>query len=193
MQQEAVPLAFDWVHASFEEAESEVRQWGDTLGNGLDSLIVPVVAGLNLFGIRTIQSCEGHLDHGFAYPWIMFERPLCSCYAVAWQHCEDDSEQGELEAYHASDQLREAMEECPHRPEESLRLTALLASFSAAATYSSATLTVEYTDATFYRLIPVVSSTPREDQKETLARCQAEMARFANFLKELCHQREKYF
>ena len=93
-----------------------------------------VVAGLNLLGIKTVQSCEGHLDYGFAYPWVMFERPLCPCYAAEWQACQDDSGYSELDAYHASDRLHEAMAECPHRPAEALKLASLLASFYAAPT-----------------------------------------------------------
>lgn len=188
MQQEATHSGFDWAHASFNEAEAEVRQWGDRQGRGLDPLIIPVVAGLNMLGIRTIQSCEGHLDHGFAYPWIMFDRPLCTCYAAAWQHCENDAAQSELEAYHASDQLREAMDECPHRPADSLKLAALLASFSVTSLSSSVILTIEYTGATFYRLLPVVSSSFHKSPAETLAHCQEEMTRFGSFLKARCDQ-----
>ena len=182
MQQEAVHLLFDWANASFEEAEAEVRRWGDRQGNGIDPLIVPIVVGLNLSGIRTIQSCQGHLDSGFAYPWVMFERPICPCYVAEWQVCQDDSGAGELHAYYVSDRLHEVMAECPHRPAEALKLADLLASFYASSTHPLAHLTIDYTGPTFYRLIPVVSSTMRENKVETLARCQAEMARFASFL-----------
>ncbi|GAC1392369.1 MAG: hypothetical protein NVS4B11_20110 [Ktedonobacteraceae bacterium] len=184
MQQEAAHLLFDWANASFEEAEAEVRRWGDRQGNGIDPLIVPVVVGLNLSGIRTIQSCEGHLDSGFAYPWVMFERPVCPCYAAQWQEArQSDSSHGELDAYHASDRLHAAMAECPHRSAEALKLADLLASFSAASPHPLTSLTIDYPGPTFYRLIPVVASTLREGKAETLARCQAEMARFASFLK----------
>jgi|SRR5579875_3073726 len=193
MQQSAVHLMFDWSKASFEEAEAEIRSWGDRWGKGVDALIVPVVAGLNLLGIKTIQSCEGHLDHGFPYPWVMFERPLCSCYASEWQACVacDDADHSELDAYHASDRLREAMDMCPHRPAEALKLAELLASFYATSTKPLAYLTIEYTGADFYRLIPLVESNQIEDKAETLARCQAEMTRFAAFLRTCCELRER--
>lgn len=183
---------FDWASASFEEAEAEVCQWGDPQGNGIDPLMIPVVAGLNLLGIKTVQSCEGHLDTGFAYPWVMFERPLCSCYAAAWLAYQDDSGDSELDAYHASDQLYEAMAQCPHRPAEALKLADLLASFYAVPASSLASLMIEYTGPTFYRLIPVVSSALSEGKAETLALCQAEMTRFAAFLKARCMKRLLY-
>jgi hypothetical protein len=189
IKQEAAHLRFDWTNASFEEAEAEVRCWGDRQGNGIDPLMVPVVAGLNLLGIRTIQSCEGHLDTSFAYPWVMFERPICSCYITEWLACQDDSGHDELDTYHASDQLREAMDQCPHRPAEALKLADLLTAFYAASTHPLARLIIDYTGPTFYRLIPVVASTSREDKAETLARCQTEMARFASFLKARCKAR----
>lgn len=191
MQQEAVHLLFDWANASFEEAEAEVRRWGDRQGNGVDSLIVPVVIGLNLLGNRTIQSCEGHLDFGFAYPWVMFERPVCPCYVAEWQICQENSGHDEMDAYHASDRLHEVMAECLHRPAEALKLADLLASFYAAPLHPFAHLTIDYTGPTFYRLIPVVSSTSREGKAETLVRCQAEMARFASFLKACCKTRDE--
>ena len=46
---------------------------GDRLGMGIDSNILPVIAGLWAHGINTTGSCEGHLDHGEAYPWIRVE------------------------------------------------------------------------------------------------------------------------
>jgi hypothetical protein len=183
MQQEMAQRLFDWANASFEEAEAEVRQWGDRQGNGIDPLMVAVVAGLNLSGIRTIQSCEGHLDSGFAYPWVMFERPICPCYVVEWLACQDDAGQSELEQYHASDRLHEAMAQCPHRPAEALKLADLLASFYATPTPPLAHLTIDSTGPTFLRLIPVVARTSPENRAETLKRGQAEMARFASFLK----------
>ena len=183
MQSYATHLLFDWVSASWEEAEAEVRRWVDRQGNGIDPLIVPVVVGLNLSGIRTIQSCEGHLDSGFAYPWVIFERSPCPCYASEWQAIQDDSGLSELEAYHVSDRLREAMAACLHRPAEALKLASLLASFYAASPVPLVHLTIDYTGATFYRLIPVISDTQMIGKGETLRICQAEMARFALFLK----------
>lgn len=56
--------------SSFQKKIEELRGVTDRLGMPIDEKIIRVVAVLNLYGIRTIQSCEGHLDHGYAYPWI---------------------------------------------------------------------------------------------------------------------------
>lgn len=42
----------------------------DRLGNGIDADIMETVVALNAHGIRTVASCEGHLDHGIAAPWV---------------------------------------------------------------------------------------------------------------------------
>lgn len=44
----------------------------DGLGLGIDEGIKEPVVGLNLLGVNTRQSCEGHVDtgHGIAAPWI---------------------------------------------------------------------------------------------------------------------------
>ncbi|HZO75528.1 MAG TPA: hypothetical protein VFB60_25210 [Ktedonobacteraceae bacterium] len=64
------PSAIDWEHASWEEGCQAVEQFTDKLGLGIDSGIFETVVALNLLRIQTVQSCEGHLDHGYAYPWI---------------------------------------------------------------------------------------------------------------------------
>lgn len=45
----------------------------DGLGLGIDPGIIELVAGLNLIGVNTTASCEGHLDWGLPYPWIDIE------------------------------------------------------------------------------------------------------------------------
>lgn len=60
-------------------AEKE-RQWQrmaeryaqitDKLGKGIDAGIMETVIVLNLLGMPTRQSCEGHLEHGTCAPWI---------------------------------------------------------------------------------------------------------------------------
>ncbi len=55
---------------SFEEALDETNQLADRLGLGIDDGIKETVAALRMHGFDTTGSCEGHLDHGLAYPWI---------------------------------------------------------------------------------------------------------------------------
>jgi hypothetical protein len=40
------------------------------LGMPIDKGIFDTVVALNVLGIQTAQSCEGHTDHGLCYPWI---------------------------------------------------------------------------------------------------------------------------
>jgi hypothetical protein len=47
----------------------------DGIGTGIDPGIKETVAVLQLLGVYTRQSCEGHLDHGIAAPWIDLESP----------------------------------------------------------------------------------------------------------------------
>lgn len=43
---------------------------GDRLGMGIDEGVKDTIVALNLNGIETSQSCEGHLDRAIAAPWI---------------------------------------------------------------------------------------------------------------------------
>lgn len=55
----------DW-----KELAEEFSHVTDKIGRPIDEGIFEIVVALNMLGIHTRQSCEGHLDHGFAYPWI---------------------------------------------------------------------------------------------------------------------------
>lgn len=52
----------------------------DGQGRGIDLGIMGVVLYLNVHGIKTTMSCEGHLDHGEPFPWVWIdigsEQPL---------------------------------------------------------------------------------------------------------------------
>lgn len=51
----------------------KVDQMADGLGYPMDPKIKPTVVALMLHGFPTVASCEGHLDHGYAAPWVMIE------------------------------------------------------------------------------------------------------------------------
>src|SRR5690242_14200340 len=53
----------------------KMRQTTDGLGKGIDPGIFETVVGLNVLGIPTVASCEGHLDRAMAAPWIEIEPP----------------------------------------------------------------------------------------------------------------------
>jgi len=92
--------------ANFFEARKQCRTWdematlcqrvADRLGTPLDPHIFEIVVALNLLGIVTIASCEGHEDHGTHAPYIDIK-------AQDGQ----EAEQAEREAWQHSDQLRQ--------------------------------------------------------------------------------------
>jgi len=51
----------------------ELQTITDRLGKPIDKGIIELVAVLNLLGFKTSGSCEGHLDHGCASPWVDIE------------------------------------------------------------------------------------------------------------------------
>ena len=55
----------DW-----KELAEEFSHVTDKIGRPIDEGIFEIVVALNMLGVHTRQSCEGHLDHGFAYPWV---------------------------------------------------------------------------------------------------------------------------
>ena len=42
----------------------------DRLGRPIDKGIFETVVALNMLGIRTVMSCEGHPNRGLPYPWV---------------------------------------------------------------------------------------------------------------------------
>lgn len=53
-----------------EQVFDVVARTVDGQGRRIDLGIMGVVLYLNVHGIETTFSCEGHLDHGLAYPWV---------------------------------------------------------------------------------------------------------------------------
>jgi hypothetical protein len=52
------------------EWSKKVEKVTDGIGYPIDPGIKDSVVALNVFGIKTDGSCEGHLDRGLPYPWI---------------------------------------------------------------------------------------------------------------------------
>lgn len=59
----------------WDEKNQEIDGITDRLGMPIDNGIKEAVIGLNLFGLTTSQSCEGHLDRGLPAPWIYIQEP----------------------------------------------------------------------------------------------------------------------
>lgn len=54
----------------WENLQNRFKRVVDRIGMRIDKGIMDTVIALNASGIYTTASCEGHLDHGAAYPWI---------------------------------------------------------------------------------------------------------------------------
>lgn len=52
------------------DIRARIGEFTDKLGREMDPGIIEAVVTLNLAGFTTVQSCEGHLDHGTPYPWV---------------------------------------------------------------------------------------------------------------------------
>ena len=96
--------AFDWKRANWQEAQTHVSSFTDRLGTPIDAGIIETVVVLNLLGLQTFQSCEGHLTHGCAYPWVsLVDPPLSGRFVRQWQAVcqleEQAKEVGTVEAY----------------------------------------------------------------------------------------------
>lgn len=60
---------------SWQEVASRFARVVDGVGCSIDDGILETVIALNVLGITTLASCEGHLDHGLAAPWIDVGNP----------------------------------------------------------------------------------------------------------------------
>jgi hypothetical protein len=58
---------------SWQEAWDQLTHVTDALGRPIDPGIFETVVALTVVGFHTTMSCEGHLDHGIAAPWVDIE------------------------------------------------------------------------------------------------------------------------
>lgn len=61
--------------AFWEQKKGEIDGIKDRLGKGLDEGIKETVTSLQVLGINTTQSCEGHLEWGVGAPWVEVAAP----------------------------------------------------------------------------------------------------------------------
>lgn len=192
-------VAIDWEQASWEEACQAVEQFTDKLGLGIDPGIFETVVALNLLRIHTFQSCEGHLDHGYAYPWItVVDAKRKRLLTQEWMHvCTLEKQAktvGTEEAYHqylsADTHLRVTIMQWERDNPLFCRLTALLDAFyeEQKTPSSPACLLVErFKFPGTYRIAPGFSTAldelPEHLKASYLKQGQAEMQAFTHFLK----------
>lgn len=187
--------AINWEHASWEDGCGVVKQFTDRLGTPIDEGIFETVVVLNLLGLRTFQSCEGHLTHGCAYPWVSLVDPsLSGRFVRRWQTVCQLEEQakaaGTVEAYdsylaeHAHLQIEMTRWEDPL----SHHIQMLLESFyTEDRQYSPPRLIVIKHHPGMLRLEPFFASHLKSASEllnsAYLTRGQAEMEAFTNYLK----------
>lgn len=58
---------------TWEETAKHFSKVVDKLGKPIDTGIFDTVVALNMLGVPTRASCEGHLEWGLPYPWIDVE------------------------------------------------------------------------------------------------------------------------
>ncbi len=61
---------------NWEKTKTHYLSVVDSLDCPIDDKIIDVVVGLSILGIHTTASCEGHLDHGAAGPWVDVEADI---------------------------------------------------------------------------------------------------------------------
>src|SRR5580704_5515502 len=54
---------------------AKVAKRGDATGMGIDRGISNTVIALNLLGVPTSSSCEGHIERGLPAPWVEIGKP----------------------------------------------------------------------------------------------------------------------
>lgn len=188
----------NWERATWEEGCEAVQSFTDQLGMLVDEGIFETVVALNLAGITTFQSCEGHLDHGAPYPWVTVideeqERLFNRRWLAVCQLEEQAKEAGTQEAYDrylaADVQLRLVIARSEQESPLYRRLTSLLDTFyQHSVTPDPSRLVVRrFKSSGRYRIEPgfaeALESIPETLKGHYLARGQAEMQMFTSSLK----------
>ena len=55
----------------WKEAEKNLEKY-----SGIEGGIKETIVGLNVFGVETVNSCEGHFNHGRIAPWVLQVRRI---------------------------------------------------------------------------------------------------------------------
>jgi hypothetical protein len=198
-----VPLTLDWTGASWQQACDALAQLTDALGTPIDPGIFETVVLLNLLGFPTVQSCEGHLDHGTAYPWVtVAEQALQRRYLQQWQQVcqlqEQAHQSGDPAAldryYRALAELQLAQAQWKQEETLRARLIALLDAFYAQqpCRCPATRLLVQRHHPGLYRIRPVYAADPPPEalRASYLERGQEEMRAWTRYLRQ-CWERQR--
>lgn len=183
--------ACDWPVSSWEEAETFARQLVDAMECPIDEGILPTVVALNLLGLHTCQSCEGHLDYGAPYPWIDFETDEFPAFKQAQEDA--DREDLSVEEREKRGALLVALAQsltAHSRGQVYERLEKLLCTYyeQHPAIAEEQQMVIRWCSPIFFRMMPFCWYDPEEYSEtacaEHLARAQAEMQALGRWLRE---------
>lgn len=178
--------------STWNDAEAFMRRITDGLGCPIDEGIVETVVAFNLLGLRTCQSCEGHIVDGLPYPWVDFETDEFPAFKQALEEASGDGLS--IEAREAKGaQLVALAATLPSRSLLCARLENLLDTYyqQHTTTPDEWRLIVRCSSPFLFRLMPLCGYQARSWDDKTrvrnLRRSQAEMRNFTTFLKRSCY------
>jgi hypothetical protein len=120
------------VSTLWNETAGKFRKVTDRLGCPIDAGIFDTVVALNILGITTRMSCEGHLDHGLSHPWIdvHLSEPT-DFYTPEMMQMSEDISKTKVRLYESyTPEMRQSQEEWERmRSGERLKLFSILSEF----------------------------------------------------------------
>jgi hypothetical protein len=81
----------------WDEAAERIEKTVDTLGHHIDEGIKDGVIALNVLDVNTHGSCEGHLEHGTAAPYIDIRTKISKEELERWEEVKNEIERRNLE------------------------------------------------------------------------------------------------
>jgi hypothetical protein len=176
--------------STWEEAEAFAWRLVDGMGCPIDEGILHTVVTLNLLGLRTSQSCEGHLDGGLPYPWLDFQTEECPDWYEQAQEdaCREGQSVEKEEA--ATDRLMTLVAAYHHENPLYTQLTTLLETFykSRIQTPEEWRIIVRFLHPGYYRLMPLCGYDAKDwletARAKNLACAQAEIQALGKWLRE---------
>lgn len=183
---------------AYQKMHEQVSALTDNLGTPIDQGILETIVVLNLLGLHTFQSCEGHLDHGHPYPWVtIIDHERSRQFNRIWLHVCGLEEQAKAvrtaqayDCYLSADiQLRTRIAQWEAEDALFEHISRLLNAFYAnqQTSINPAHLLVKRFQPGTYRIEPgfslAIKELPISLQADYLARGQLEMQTFTAYLK----------
>ena len=116
----------------WEEMEAAVDLIRDGCGMPIDTKIKEIVIALNLLGVETSQSCEGHLNWGFPFPWVeilprsQIDELICQRDEVLEEMDEIETEIFQLYSTDSLSDLEVLYDKLAKKSQDNFRLLALI-------------------------------------------------------------------